>query len=213
MNKSRFLILVVIVFVGAFLVSGVSNHAFGQSGTLNGHEYVDLGLPSGTKWAACNVGANKPEECGNYFAWGEIKTKKKYMEKTKKYTDNPIVLSSKDDAATANLGVGWRMPTREEMQELVDNCDTTWTKQNGVKGMMFTSRTNGNNIFLPAAGYHYGSNLSSVGYDGDYWSSSLRSDDMDYAWGLFFDANGYGVDNSHRYHGFSVRAVCTSLAK
>jgi hypothetical protein len=116
---------------------------------LNGHEYVDLGLPSGTKWATCNVGASKPEEYGNYYAYGETTTKDSYVWKTyiyckgskntltkycydanygnNKFTDKLTTLQSSDDAATANWGDGWRMPTDKEMQELIDNCNTTWT--------------------------------------------------------------------------------------
>jgi len=145
---------------------------------LNGHEFVDLGLPSGTKWATCNVGAETPEAYGDYFAWGDTIGQEFYnwshykycngdYNKLTKYCDNEeygnngftdelTTLEESDDVATAKWGKGWRMPTREDLKELIDNCDTTWTAQNGINGMLFTSRTNGNSIFLPAAGHPFG---------------------------------------------------------
>ena len=168
--------------------------------TLNnnygGHYYVDLGLPSGTLWATCNIGADASEEYGDYFAWGETQPKNYYSWGTYLYcnggqsnltkyctnnnygyngfVDNLTTLLPEDDAATANWGVGWRMPTWEEWQELIDNTINTWVIQNGVNGRLFTA-SNGNSIFLPAAGYIYDDHLSNVGNWGDYWSSSLFS--------------------------------------
>ena len=199
--------------------------------TLNGHEFVDLGLPSGTKWATCNVGAITPEEYGDYFAWGETSTKENYDWSTYIYcedsqttftkycnnssygnngfTDNLTTLEASDDAATANWGSGWRMPTQTEMQELIDNCTVTWTTQNGVNGRLFTG-PNGNSIFLPAAGGRSGSELYGAGTNGYYWSSSLVSV-ADYAWYLDFGSGGgYGMYDNYRGFGFSVRAVCQS---
>ena len=158
--------------------------------------YVDLGLPSGTLWATCNIGADASEEYGDYFAWGETQPKNYYSWGTYLYcnggqsnltkyctnnnygyngfVDNLTTLLPEDDAATANWGVGWRMPTWEEWQELIDNTINTWVIQNGVNGRLFTA-SNGNSIFLPAAGYIYDDHLSNVGNWGDYWSSSLFS--------------------------------------
>ena len=192
------------------------------------HTYVDLGLPSGTLWATCNVGADTPEDYGDYFAWGEIQPKDTYNWSTYQYcmgsyntltkycysssygyngfTDNLTTLLPEDDAATANWGSGWRMPTKEEFQELSNNTTVTWTQQNGINGRLFTA-SNGNSLFLPAAGCRWDDELGYVGHDGNYWSSSLNSDNPRYAWYLFFDS-GYGsATNPYRIFGFSVRPV------
>ena len=177
-------------------------------GTLNGHAWVDLGLPSGTKWATCNVGASTPTAYGNYYAWGETSTKSTYTEANYTYyTGNPTTLPSDKDAATANWGAGWRMPTMEEMHELLSICTHVWTTQNGVNGHLFTGQ-NGNSIFLPAAGYRYDSELYDACSYGFYWSGSLYMSDTDNAWVLNFDSGDYNVNISVRYGGFTVRAVC-----
>ena len=150
------------------------------------HEFVDLGLPSGLKWATCNVGATKPEEYGDYFAWGETETKSNFTWSTyskfnpsgdgttfTKYTfDGTTVLEAIDDAATANWGGSWRMPTDGEWAELFNNCTSILTTQNGVSGFLL-SATNGKKIFLPAAGYMENTSLEEDGTCGYYWSSSL----------------------------------------
>ena len=178
---------------------------------------VDLGLPSGLKWAACNVGATKPEEYGNYYAWGETEVKTTYSWATYKWcngsnttltkyntdsdygtVDNKTQLELADDAARANWGGAWRMPTDAEWTELRENCEWTWTDDyngTGVKGRIVTSNINGNSIFLPAA--------DDLGY---YWSSSLRTDYPFYAWDVAFGSvNVYRYD--YRYFGQSVRPV------
>ena len=191
----------------------------------NGHEYVDLGLS--VKWATCNVGASKPEEYGDYFAWGEVEPREVYDWSTYKWcngsydtqtkyctnsdygtVDNKTVLESADDAAAVNWGGSWRMPTDAELTELHEQCTWTWTTQNGVNGYKVTSKSNGNSIFLPAAGYRYGSSLDYAGSDGDYWSSSLYTDDPDHAWDVGFDSDGVRRYNYGRYYGQSVRPVC-----
>ena len=179
------------------------------TGTINGHEYVDLGLPSGLKWATCNVGANSPEGYGNYYAWGETTTKSSYTE------DNSLTYG-KDmgdisgnvnyDAATANWGSTWRMPTKAEMEELENNCTWTWTTQSGVNGYKVTG-PNGKSIFLPAAGY-YGSSHDDVGECGDYWSS--ESDTYN-ACSLYFYSGDHGVDWYGRYYGHTVRPVSGTI--
>ena len=181
-----------------------------DSGTVNGHDWVDLGLPSGLKWATCNVGASTPTEYGNYYAWGEATTKSSYTESTYtySYSSNPTTLPSSADAATANWGSGWRMPTYDELNELQNNCTVTWTTQNGVNGRLFTG-PNGNSIFLPAAGYRKGSYLYNAGF-GFYWSSSLYAGDTRYAWYHVFYPNSYLISYVYRYYGQSVRAVCQS---
>ena len=128
-------------------------------GRINGHEYVDLGLS--VRWATCNVGANNPEDYGDYYAWGETKTKKEYTEENcETYKNIGDIKGTSRDVAHVRWGSPWRMPTEEESQELIDNCDWEWTTLNGVEGSKVTSRKNGNSIFLPAAGWRYGTSLS-----------------------------------------------------
>ena len=196
------------------------------NGTLNGHEWVDLGLPSGLKWATCNVGASQPEEYGDYFAWGEVEPKEYYDWSTYKWcngsydtqtkyctdsyygiVDNKTTLELSDDAANYNWGGSWRMPTTEEQVELYNNCSWEWTTQNGVYGRKVTG-PNGNSIFLPAAGYRYGSSLSYAGGYGYYRSSSLNTSYPYYAYSLYFCSDIVGWGSSYRDYGFSVRPVC-----
>ena len=193
-----------------------------------GHDYVDLGLPSGLLWATCNVGAESPEDYGDYFAWGETLPKDTYdwgfyqycggsSNHLTKYcnnssygyngfTDTLTVLLPNNDAATANWGNGWRMPTKAEWQELKNNTTVTWTTQNGVNGRLFTA-PNGNSLFLPAAGYRNNSSLDNAGSYGYYWSSSLYAGIPDYAWGLLFNSGSCYVDYYGRGCGRSVRPV------
>lgn len=181
----------------------------GSVGKHEGHGYVDLGLS--VKWATCNVGASKPEDYGNYYAWGETTTKSSYTESNSKTYGKKmgdIAGNSSYDAATANWGGDWRMPTEKEMRELIDKCTWTWTTQNGVKGYKVTSKTNGNSIFLPAAGLRDGSSLHYAGRFGYYWSST-PSDyyDVVYAYSLYFYSGGQRMGNDDRYYGQSVRLV------
>lgn len=203
----------------------------GGGGSHNGHDYVDLGLPSGTLWATCNVGASTPEGYGDYFAWGETSLKSIYNWYTYLYcmdgygtltkycndpgygynnfTDNLTTLEPSDDAATANWGNGWRVPTDEEWNELCQNTSNSWTTQNGVNGRLFTS-SNGNSLFLPAAGsrYEYGSLYT--GERGHYWSNSLYINDALNAWMLYFNSGScyvVGFKFNNRYLGHTVRAV------
>jgi hypothetical protein len=133
-------------------------------------EAVDLGLPSGTLWATVNVGATSPEECGDYFEWGTITPDDKFAD-----AKFDISGDSRYDAATANWGEKWRMPTRSEIQELINHCAWEWTTLNGVEGWKGTSKKNGNSIFLPTTGVCNNRNgtLSSLpGIVGSYWSST-----------------------------------------
>ena len=169
----------------------------------NGREYVDLGLS--VKWATCNVGASSPEEYGDYFAWGETTTKAEYTEDncTTYGVMNDISGNAQYDAATANWGGGWRMPTEDELDELRTKCTWTWTIQNNVNGYKVTGPS-GASIFLPAAGYRLGSSLYFAGFDGYYWSST--PDDY-YAYGLGFYSSDRWVNYDYRYFGHSVRSV------
>ena len=176
-------------------------------GTVNGYEWVDLGLS--VKWATCNVGANKPEAYGNYYAWGETSTKSDYSSSNsvtygKSFSD--IKGDSRYDAARANWGGSWRLPTKKEYEELKNKCTWKWTTQNGVNGYRVTG-PNGNSIFLPAAGCRYGSSLNYAGSYGDYWSSTPSESNSGGACYLSFDSGGHGVNWDYRYSGRSVRPV------
>ena len=203
------------------------------------HEWVDLGLPSGTLWATCNVGANSPEEYGDYFAWGETKPKNFYDWNTYKwcmgdyntmtkycpqsdvgyngFTDTLMELEPADDAATANWGSGWQMPSLAQCQELINSSYTTteWTTQNGVNGRKITSNINGKSIFLPAAGFHEGNRHSpGLGICGIYWSRSLckfddgEDEDGCTAYSLaFWQSMVFGDIDFLRLYGQSVRPV------
>jgi hypothetical protein len=194
-----------------------------------GHAYVDLGLPSGTLWATCNVGADSPEDYGDYFAWGETQPKSDYSWSTYQYcmgsstkltkycdnasygyngfTDNLTTLQPSDDAATAQWGSGWRMPTIEEWRELRDNTTHVWTSQNGVGGRLFTA-TNGNSLFLPAAGSRDGTNLDHAGWSGSYWARSLSPGHPSMVFNLLINADNCSTNGSGlRNKGLSVRPV------
>lgn len=179
------------------------------------HQAIDLGLPSGTKWANCNVGANKPEEYGDYYAWGETTTKKEYTKENYRYYKNWEYVNIGDDisgtqydVAHVKWGGKWQMPTQEQIKELFDNCKYEWTTLNGVKGEKFTG-PNGNSIFLPAAGYRWNGYLLIVGSWGYYWSSTQDPGYSDYAYYLFFCSGNadWGYYYPDRYYGRSVRPV------
>ena len=216
----------------------VSDHGLAYGNTLSfttesggsggDHAYVDLGLPSGLLWATCNVGADNPEDYGDYFAWGETQPKDTYSWSNYQYcmgssttltkycnnssygyngfTDNLTTLLPEDDAATANWGNDWRMPTKEEFQELYNNTTVTWTTQNGVNGRLFTA-SNGNSLFLPAAGYRGSSSLDYAGSYGYYWSSSLYTGSPLNAWALDFSSDDCNMYYGSRDYGHSVRPV------
>ena len=199
-------------------------------GVENSHEWIDLGLPSGLKWATCNVGATTPEEYGDYFAWGETEPKDYYYWNTYKWcngsydtmtkyctdsedgtVDNKTTLELTDDAARVNWGGKWRMPTKAEYDELINRSNCTWTRttQNGVKGYKVISKKNGNSIFLPGAGYRYDDSLRYAGSYGYYWSSSLGTSGSNYACSVYFDSSYVDWDSyGYRCNGRSVRAVC-----
>ena len=176
----------------------------------NGYDYVDLGLPSGIKWAAYNVGATAPEEYGDYFAWGEISPKSSYYESnsvTYGKSMSDISGNAQYDAARANWGGDWRMPTTSEQRELLNNCSWQWTTLNGVNGYRVTG-PNGNSIFLPAAGFRNGTSLYYEGSNGNYWSSTPEELNSDHAYYLTFYSYYCDWDYSgYPPNGQSVRPV------
>lgn len=195
---------------------------------LEGRVWVDMGLPSGTLWYSCNVGTTKPQGYGAYFAWGETKPKADYSWDTYKwgtaenaltkycndtsygldgYTDSYTRLEQGDDAARSSMGGDVRIPTKSEWQELIDSCYGEYTTYKGAKGWMFTSKTNSNRLFLPAAGLRSGTNSPYAGVEGGYWSSSLCEDFPDHAWLMGFDSDDQVVGLNDRYYGRPVRAV------
>ena len=199
--------------------------------TPDGVLAVDLGLPSGIKWASCNVGATTPEGYGDYYAWGEITTKDsctwenytlangsdttltKYCNDStygnKGFKDNKTTLDLEDDAAHVNWGGNWLMPTDAEWTELRTNCTWTWKTQNNVNGYLVKSNTNSNSIFLPAAGFRYGTSLGREGLFGYYWSASLDESNPYSARRIYFYSKDQNMYSSGlRYYGQSVRPVC-----
>ena len=209
-----------------FALMLVAFTANAQSCPDNNHPHmIDLGLPSGTKWACCNVGADKPEAYGGYYAWGETEEKEVYDWSSYKWcngdeysftkycfdseygtVDNKTVLDPEDDVAHVKWGGNWRMPTWDECQELIDNCISEWSMLNGVNGRKFISKTNGNSIFLPASGFIVGSNLYANGYRGRYRLSSLYENSTNARY-LDFQSDFVITDYCGRDIGQSVRPV------
>lgn len=204
------------------------HYLYSQVKSFSTSKYMSVDLGLSVKWATCNIGAEKPEDYGDYFAWGETSPKSKYDWETYKLcngssitmtkyctssdsdygiVDNKTTLDLSDDAAHVNWGGSWRMPTRAEQDELCNNCTWAWTTMNGVNGYKVTSKKNGNFIFLPAAGIRYDSALNFVGSDGYYWSSSLYTGSY-LAYYLFFGSGNVNWDYNYRCYGLSVRPVC-----
>lgn len=185
------------------------------------NDSVDLGLSSGILWATCNIGASSPSEIGEYFAWGEKETKDAYGWETYelchgsynsifKYTedDRKSILEPQDDVANSELGGEWRIPTKEDMEELVEECEWKWSNQNGRLGWKVIGPNN-NYIFLPASGAASSYKIAGVGELGRYWTST-RGEDIYSAYNLRFKdgRETIGVVDDTRFYGRSVRAVC-----
>ena len=175
---------------------------------------VDLGLPSGLKWANMNVGASSPEGYGNYYAWGETTTKSNYTEGSYQYHNGSSYINigsnisgTRYDVARSQWGGNWRLPTAAEMQELKDRCTWTWTTYQGVPGYKVTG-PNGNSIFLPAAGCRYGTEIYDRGSYGYYWSGTLYESYFScYAYFLSFYSSDHYVFSYYREYGHTVRPV------
>lgn len=172
------------------------------------YKAVDLGLPSGVKWASCNVGATKPEEYGGYYAWGELESKNDYTSTTAVNYQKNIgddISATSYDIARVKWGAPWRMPTKAEQEELCRECSWEKSSLNGVNGYVVTG-PNGNTIFLPAAGYKYGTEIYYEGVNGYYWSSVVYCILNSYF--LYYDAGYYGLYYYARFDGLTVRPVC-----
>lgn len=239
MKRTYFLLGITLMVSAALLMTACKKEDTNSGNTPDGgagggdttfETWVDLGLPSGLLWASYNLGAQKPEEFGNYYAWGETSPKEVYgwdnyaygmstYELTKYcgmplyglyyYHDSLTTLEPSDDAAAVNLGDGARIPTKNEWEELQANTDKSWITRNGVHGCLLTA-TNGNSIFLPAAGCREDSTLNYVGNSGGYWSSSLMTNGPCNSWQYYIHSNGDVVKAHFRCKGFSVRAVRAS---
>lgn len=214
------------VYLPELKMGGYYRLPISLGGNSEEHEYVDLGLPSGLKWATCNVGASSPEEYGDYFAWGETEPKEDYSWETYKWckgtketmtkycteisfgtVDKKTILELEDDVAHVNWGGNWRMPTDSEILELRENCTWTWTTQNGVNGYRVTG-ANGKCIFVPAAGYRGEKDSYNVGSIGYYWSNALTKNRTITGSSLYINSENHYTDLYEiRSHGQSVRPV------
>ena len=173
------------------------------TGQILGHDYVDLGLS--VMWATCNIGAETPSDYGDYFAWGEAETKSSYTK------DNSATYGKSSDtfldAASAQWGSSWRMPTRAECQELIDNCTWQWTTVGGHKGYKVTSKKNGNSIFLPAAGCPDTDSSSLLHANDRGWYWSLQTHDSENAYRLFFTNSILNTGYNFMFYGYCVRPI------
>lgn len=238
--KKVFSILMVALFSTAMFACGDKDNGTDTPGGGDNpgggttEEWVDLGLPSGLLWASCNLGATRPEDAGNYYAWGETQPKATYSadnyvhyipdgETThggftkycndaelgyQGYVDTLTTLESVDDAAAALLGNGARIPTKAQWEELLANCTGEWVYQNDNILCYRLTGSNGNSIFLPVTGYHDDSDVWNPGV-GHYWSSTLNLEDPSWAW--YFE-HDYISDNAYmtyttRTRGLAIRPV------
>ena len=182
-------------------------------------EKIDLGLPSGTIWAAWNLGASSPEECGDYYAWGETEIKNNYSwytykfgikDKLTKYNkkDGKTILDPEDDVAHVILGGKWHIPTKEQIQELFDNTTNKKSELNGVTGRLFTSKTNSKTLFFPYSGIKSGPSYDEIDYSAHYWSASLYENLTNYSMTLYSDNFDNSMESGDlRCFGLSVRTV------
>ncbi len=224
----KILLLMAIALPFVFILSCVDDKDKDEPVAPDNHEYVDLGLPSGTLWATCNIGATIPEDMGDYFAWGETAPKviydmdnyKWYNSSSDKLTqyctddkygtvDNKTELLPEDDAAYVNWGPMWRMPSLDQLQELIERCTWQWVEKNGVFGRLVTG-PNGNTLFLPAADYRGDNTLNNVQSIGAYWSRTLDSGSPSGLYFRNFEWKSVYLFSHIRSQGFSVRPVRVS---
>ena len=218
----KLLSTVFVLCLGAIAVTSCQKDD-GSKGSANGHDYVDLGLS--VRWATCNVGATHPVDYGDYYAWGETETKDCYDENTYKYgdggcstlskyctnseygiVDNKTTLDPDDDVAHVKWGDQWRIPSSDEIDELLNYCSWTWIAQGDSNGYEVTG-PNGNSIFLPAVGYRSGTTFCRTDMFGFYWSGSLDSVTPCYSYYIYFSKDFRIHDNFTRYSGLPVRPV------
>ncbi len=196
-----------------------SNRDTSLEGSINGHKWIDLGLPSGLRWAEYNIGATLPEELGEYFAWGETQPKSDYSavssitykvpyETLQKngIVDESGTLTKNHDAAHTSWGGSWRMPTEDEFEELITACNWNFATFNGVNGYLVRG-PNGKSIFLPAASFMQNTSIENVGEFGDYWSSSIIKDLAGVACSLGYSSKSFGRRRYARYAGRTIRPV------
>jgi len=222
-----------VYYVRAYALRGLEYYYGDEKSFItedSNHPCIDLSLPSGTLWSTCNLGANTPESFGNAYAWGETgfdldyswssyrhcngsqKTLTKYCNDSQYgnngFTDNQSVLQSSDDAATKLWGDDWCIPTLTEWNELLQNTTISWTNYNGVRGMIFTS-SNGNSLFLPAAGYRQDHSAYTSINKGYYWSNRLSNSVPSRAYYLSFSSDQCEMSQAFRCLGYSIRPVLT----
>lgn len=205
----------------------------------NGFEFVDLGLPSGTLWSTCNVGASNPSDFGLYFQWGDVQgytaeqvgTKKRFAndfsdykwhlsgddfdnDNFTKYKTEGDVLELEDDAAHVNMGGSWHMPSPEQIQELIDNTTNKWTILDRIRGVEFTSKKDSSkSIFIPAAGFAWNGLVVDTGNCGILWASELSINTIYYGKYLYFNSENAKLSNGFRNDGLSVRGVIGQILK
>ena len=218
--KKVLLLTLAVIFLGT--IYNKVNAADDKAKSSDEIEAVDLGLS--VKWANMNLGAKTPSGFGSYFAWGETKTKQFFSWNTYTWSkgDSPSLtkystldrrtqLALSDDAARANMGGDWRMPTVDEYEELIDNCKWEWTNKDGINGYKVTSKKNGNSIFLPITGFRFYGDVQFRAINGIYWTSSLYTANPYKAWCLEFNFSDvkvhYGDLTSNRFSGRCIRAV------
>lgn len=191
------------------IIDGVTNNCTPTEVVKVEHEFVDLGLPSGRLWATCNIGAEKPTDCGDYFACGAVKPYDINNCDTYSFYDTDAAklfeMDDEHDAAKVLWGDDWRMPTLSDFVELIDNCTYNSEIIDGIMCGVFTSKSNNKKIVMPAAGHVTGVSLYDRGSYGNYWSRSF--DSSLYAWALDFHSSGGNVGTDLRYYKFTVRPV------